>query len=99
MLRITIATGPNGETIILEGRLAGSWVDELGACWRGLITTREARSIRIELDAVTFIDAAGKTLLRVLHAQGAVLAATEIMTRAIVDEIVRAQKGQRTRDR
>ena len=60
MLRITTSIRPDGTTVALEGRLAGPWVDELRASWRSLATTRDASSIRVDLDAVTFIDTAGK---------------------------------------
>ena len=87
MLRFTTSIRPDGTTVALEGRLAGPWVDELRASWRSLATTRDARSIRVDLDAVTFIDTAGKALLWAMHQQGAVLTATGCMTRAILDEI------------
>ena len=86
MLRITMTTRPEGVTVALEGRLAGPWVRELADCWRDV---RDAGSIRIELDGVTFIDAAGKALLRTLHEEGAALAASGCMTGAILDEIRR----------
>ena len=87
MLRITVTTHPDGTTLALEGRLAGPWVDELRASWRSLVGTRDARSVRVDLDAVTFIDTAGKALLWAMHEQGAVLAASGCMTRAILEEI------------
>src|SRR5947207_12166527 len=87
MLRITTSIRPDGTTVALEGRLAGPWVDELRACWRSLAATGGARAIRIDLDAVTFIDTAGKALLWAMHEQGAVLTATGCMTRAILEEI------------
>ena len=60
---------------------------ELRACWQALQAERSTNSLRIDLHGVTFIDAAGKALLRALHEQGAELSATECMTRAIVAEI------------
>ena len=98
MLRISVTTGSGGATVTLEGRLAGPWVDELRASWRSLATTRDARSIRVDLDAVTFIDTAGKALLWAMHQQGAVLTATGCMTRAILDEIGKNahERGGRT---
>ena len=91
MLRITDTTRPEGVTLVLEGRLAGPWVDELARCWKGLTATRGAGSVCVQLDGVTFIDAAGKVLLRTMHEEGATLAASGCMTRAIVDEIRRQQ--------
>jgi hypothetical protein len=84
MLRITMTTRPEGVTVALEGRLAGPWVRELADCWRDV---RNTAAIRIELDGVTFIDDAGKALLRTMHDEGATLAASGCMTRAILEEI------------
>jgi ABC-type transporter Mla MlaB component len=78
---------PDVTTVAVEGRLAGPWVDELRACWRSLTATRDARSIRIDLDAVTVIDTAGKALMWAMHEQGAVMTAMGCMTRAILEEI------------
>jgi len=89
MLRITIEERAGATTVALAGRLAGPWVDELARSWESLITTRSAESIRVRLDAVSFIDDAGKALLRTVHARGASLAAAGCMTRAIVEEITR----------
>jgi hypothetical protein len=85
MLRITVTTLPELTTVILEGRLSGPWVPELATCWRKLVATRDARSIQINLDGVTFVDGAGKALIRAIHRRGASLAATELMTRTIID--------------
>jgi len=88
MLRITQRTDANGRAIVvLEGRLAGPWADELARCWATLLTTHDAGPITVELDAVTFIDAAGKSVLRTMHESGAALTACGPMTRAILEEI------------
>jgi len=98
MLHITTTIRRGRTAVALEGRLAGPWVDELRASWRSLATTRDARSIRVDLDAVTFIDTAGKALLWAMHQQGAALTATGCMTRAILDEIRKNahERGGRT---
>ena len=98
MLRITTSIRPDGTTVALEGRLAGPWVDELRASWRSLAATGDARAIRVDLDAVTFIDTAGKALLWAMHEQGAMLTATGCMTRAILEEIRKKahERGGRT---
>ena len=93
MLRITITTRPEGVTVALEGRLAGPWVDELARCWKALAATEDAGSVSVQLDTVTFIDAAGKELLRTMHEEGAALAASGCMTRAILEEIRKHERG------
>jgi len=94
MLRITTTKRPDGTTVGLEGRLAGPWVDELRACWRSLAATGDACAIRIDLDAVTFIDTGGKALLWAMHEQGALLTAAGCMTRAILEEIEKNAQGR-----
>src|SRR5437764_12495484 len=85
MLRISVTTRRGGATVTLEGRLAGPWVDELARCWTSVTAVRDAQSVRGELEAVTFIDSAGKALLPTMHEQGAALLASRCMTRAILE--------------
>ena len=73
MLRIRIDTTPRQTTLRLEGRLAGPWVDELARCWASERAGKDAGSIRIDLDGVTFIGSAGKIVLRQIHDDGAVV--------------------------
>jgi len=88
MLRITSRTDAAGLTVVvLEGRLAGPWAEELARCWTTLAATHAAGSISVALDAVTVIDAAGRSVLRKMHESGAALTACGPMTRAILDEI------------
>jgi anti-anti-sigma regulatory factor len=87
MLRISIKTNDLSTTVTLEGRVVGAWVDELSASWRRLLESA-SRPIRIDLDGVTFVDAAGKAVLRGMHADGAVLTANTIMMQALVDDVV-----------
>ena len=95
MLRISVTTGPHGTTVTLEGRVVGAWADELSACWQRLRQSA-ARPVQVDLDGVTFVDAGGKAALRALHVDGAVLAATTVMIRAIVDEIAAPQTSPDT---
>jgi anti-anti-sigma regulatory factor len=88
MLRITTTMDGDRLVMVLEGRLAGPWVDELSRCWTALGTTRRPASVAVVLDGVTFIDAAGRALLGAMRDEGTVLAAASgCMTRAIVQEI------------
>src|SRR5262245_27050816 len=58
-------------TIKLEGEIVGAWV---GAA-RDACATRGRRPRRLDLDAVTYVDAAGLQLLRDLMAEGFEIAA------------------------
>jgi hypothetical protein len=87
MLRISVTMGQKQATVTLEGSLSGPWVDELARTLEALADG----ALDVQLDAVTFIDGAGKTLLRTLCARGVRLRASGCMNRAIVEEITTAK--------
>jgi ABC-type transporter Mla MlaB component len=67
MLRINHVTDPErAPTLKLEGKLMGLWVEELRHVCRDL----RSECIRLDLSAITFVDAAGATLLQDLMRQG-----------------------------
>lgn len=88
MLRITTDEDAQTVTLRLEGRLEGPWVEVLMDCWRGALARSESRQRRVDLNGVTFIDGEGKTRLAQMYAQGAAFIADDLMTKAIVAEIV-----------
>jgi anti-anti-sigma regulatory factor len=72
VLRITqLSQKGRGLTIKLEGEIVGAWV---GAA-RDACAIRGRRPLRLDLAAVTYVDAAGVQLLRDLVAEGAEIAA------------------------
>ena len=89
MLRITSRIDPSGIILDLEGKLAGPWVQEVENCWRQIDI--QNRRLRVNLRAVTFVDAAGAKLLDSMYRKGAELEAGGCMTRAIVAEIQRGK--------
>lgn len=91
MLKITGQrdAAPDSMSLILEGRLAGPWVEELDTCWRQMSVNQQSCTV-IDLTGVTFIDANGKALLTKLWQQGADLRAAGCLTRCIVEEITKA---------
>jgi anti-anti-sigma regulatory factor len=93
MMRLRTIIRPNETLLVLEGRLTGPWVDELARCWARLRDASRARPIRVDLEGVTFISAAGKALLGRLHDDGALLTARACMTSAIIEDITK-QNGR-----
>ncbi len=68
MLRINYVFKPHqAPTLKLEGKLLGLWVEELRTTCRD----HPAAGVRLDLSALTFVDAAGARLLRDLVGQGA----------------------------
>jgi ABC-type transporter Mla MlaB component len=90
MLRITVHDKPGALTFQLEGRLAGPWVRVLEECWQSALASRREPILRVDLTAVTSVDAAGRACLAALHRQGAEFVAADCLTKAIVAEITQA---------
>src|SRR4030088_283078 len=88
MLRITTETKRGRTVFSLEGRLAGPWVAALEQCWRELATSSQRQKFSINLCGVSFIDAAGKMLLKDMHSQGGEFIAEGCLNQAIVKEII-----------
>ena len=84
--RLTITTvASNARTDLTPN--SSSTTSRSTACWNALTATQDAGSLCVQLESVTFIDAAGKELLRTMHEEGAALAAAGCMTRAILEEL------------
>jgi|SRR5277367_5983677 len=92
MLRVTTEQKRGKLMLNVEGRLAGQWVATLEQCWRDLRASSPAEKFSINLCGVSFIDAAGKALLKEIHRQGGHLLAEGCLNQAVVKEIV-AQSG------
>jgi len=76
-------------TMKISGRLAEGWVSELEACWHTARIEHPAGKILVDLKHVTFIDDKGRSLLERMHRDGATFAVAGLMTRAIIDNIIR----------
>jgi outer membrane protein len=86
MLRITTEK-KRGKTVLnVEGRLAGAWVGALEQCWKERAGDEK---LCVNLCGVSFIDAAGKVLLKEIHRGGGKLVAEGCLNQAIVNEIER----------
>jgi anti-anti-sigma regulatory factor len=87
MLRITVHDEAGCRTFQLEGRLAGTWVEELRNCVTTTQTTGATAVVRFDLREVTYVDGAGKAFLAEAHARGAELVASGCLMLAIVAEL------------
>lgn len=72
---------------MIEGRMAGSSVTTVEQCWRELYAASPKQKFVVDLCGVSFIDSAGKVLLREMHRHGAELHAEGCLNQSIVDEI------------
>ena len=90
MLRVTTKTEEMGTVLLLEGRLAGPWVQELADCWQKAANSDPP--LRVIVCDVTFIDDKGKALLAEIYRHGAELMAEGCMNMAIVEEITQGRR-------
>jgi len=88
VLRITIHSEGQATSLVIEGRLAGSCIEELRKCWQNATLSHPPRSIRIDLTDMTGLDAEGKELLTQMQRQGARLTGSGVMTEAVIEEIM-----------
>src|SRR5208282_4707200 len=93
MLRITTEKKRGRTVLSVEGRLAGAWVGTLEECWR---TRSPEEKFSVDLCGVSFIDAAGKALLKEIHTQGGKLIAEGCLNQAIGEEIEGRERAGKT---
>src|SRR5947209_4438076 len=96
MLRITTHKKRGKVLLTVEGRLAGESVSTLEQCWRELRASSPNEKFQVDLCGASFIDSAGKTLLKEIHAQGGRLVAQGCLNQQMVREIAgtRGEEGE-----
>lgn len=73
--------------------MAGQNVATLEQCWRELRSASPQEKFYVDLCGVSFIDGAGKMLLKTMHHEGGQLIADGCLNQAIVKEIVGQEKN------
>jgi outer membrane protein TolC/ABC-type transporter Mla MlaB component len=95
MLRITTQKKRGKTVLSIEGRLAGALVSTLEQCWRELRAVSPEEKLHLNLCGVSFIDAAGRMLLKEIYRQGGELVAEGCLNQAIVDDIIKSEKDSK----
>ncbi len=67
MLRITVQEGERAQTIKLEGKIVGPWVQEFSRAWHSLAGSLGSKELHLDLCGVAFVDAKGRQLLREIY--------------------------------
>ncbi|TAK13310.1 MAG: hypothetical protein EPO35_10485, partial [Acidobacteria bacterium] len=93
MLKIT--TDTESRRLVLEGSLAGPWVDTLELTWRDALTRHAAPEIAVDVTDVTFVDPRGRNLLAAIHAEGGALFSNGGMNVTLIQEIARDDRRSR----
>jgi anti-anti-sigma regulatory factor len=89
MLRITLRESESVAAVVLEGRLAGPWADELNRVWVETAPRLGSKKLSIDLRNVTYVDAAGKRVLKEIFSQAdAELVADSLGVQDLAKEIL-----------
>jgi outer membrane protein len=94
MLRISTETKRAKTVVTIEGRMAGVSIGTVEQCWRELFAASPKQKFVVNLCGVSFIDNAGKVLLREMHRLGAEFEAEGCLNQAIVNEISTADQSR-----
>jgi hypothetical protein len=89
MMRAQVSSIGDRVTLVVSGRLVEKWVPELETCWRVARIDHPGGKILVDLKHVTFIDDKGRSLLERMHRDGATFTAAGLLTRAIIDNIIK----------
>jgi anti-anti-sigma regulatory factor len=90
LLKIIVEKEAKSTTLKLEGRLVGTWAQEVERVWR--TETAPSKYVQVDLTDVSFIDDRGKRLLAEMYAAGLEVIASTLESRAIVEEIARRRR-------
>ena len=89
MMKAQVSSVGDRVTLQVCGRLAEGYVPELEKCWRSARTDHPGARILVDIQHVTFIDDGGRTLLERMHRDGATFHAAGLLTRDIINKIIR----------
>ena len=86
MLKITAMETATEKKLIVQGSLVGPWVTELRTAWKRARHKQDLRPCIIDINDVTFIDAAGQTALVEMIADGAQLTAKGAYSTYVIEQ-------------
>lgn len=99
MLRITVHNSDKAQTILLEGKISGPWVEEFGRTWHSLAATLGAKKLQLDLRSVDFVDAKGSQLLRDIYKETKAFFLTDSpLTQHFADAAMRSFRGNEKGD-
>ena len=90
VIRISEIRKGSGRRLLVEGTIAGDWVEVLEKSW---LEARNGEPMRIDLSGVTWIDDKGRELLKRILQDGAELRATGMMTKGVIEEVIEEITG------
>jgi hypothetical protein len=96
MLRITVTENESEQRWVLQGRLTGSYAEELTAGWRANRNRPQTQSRTVDLNEVTCIDKDGEQVLLMMIRDGAKFVATGLYTKHLLESLSKTSQIRRT---
>ena len=87
MLRITVIENESEQRWVLQGRLTGSFLEELTASWCANRVRPQIKSRTVDLNQITCIDKDGEQVLLMMIKDGAKLVATGLYTKHLLESL------------
>jgi hypothetical protein len=87
MLRITMTEDASEQRWVLQGRLTGSFLEELTANWQSNRDSPVTRELVVDLNGVTGIDKDGERVLLMMIKDGAKFVANGIYTKHLLESL------------
>jgi anti-anti-sigma regulatory factor len=92
VLRTMITDTPFGQKWVLQGRLCGVWALDLQEKWLSTRSAREGRKCAVDLEDVVFIDRKGECVLLQMASEGAVLRASRVYMKHVLESLKEQQR-------
>jgi hypothetical protein len=87
MLRITVTENDSEQRWVLQGRLTGSFLEELTASWCTNRDRPPTRRRTVDLNGITCIDKDGEQVLLMMIRDGAKFVATGLYTKHLLESL------------
>jgi hypothetical protein len=87
MLRITMTEDASEQRWVLQGRLTGSFLEELTANWQSNRDSPVTRDLVVDLNGITCIDKDGERVLLMMIKDGAKFVANGIYTKHLLESL------------
>lgn len=89
MLRISVTENDSEQRWVLQGRLTGSFLDELTASWCANRDRQPTQNRVVDLNQITGIDKEGEQVLLMMIRDGAQFVATGLYTKHLLESLSR----------
>lgn len=87
MLRITVTENESEQRWVLQGRLTGSFLEELTTSWRANRDRQPAQNRVVDLNQITGIDKDGEQVLLMMIKDGAKFVASGLYTKHLLESL------------